>query len=520
MARTALIPAAAYYRMSSDKQEASIGDQRTAVAEYAAANGYRIVAEYTDEGVSGWKDSRKGFRQLIADASAGAFAAVLCWDQDHFSRFDVLEANHYWYLLNKAGVHIATVAQGRLDFATLAGWLTASIAQHGKAEYCRDLARNTVRGLRRLQAEGKWHGHAPYGYRRGEDGRLAIEPIGAAIVRDVFRWRVQGLSYGVIAARLNERGVSTQTGVRWTRTVVSDMLARVSYRGHTPTGYRSRCKYEAVQPTPCIRENTHPAIIDAETWKAVRALDGEAPRRRAGTKGAELTGLLYCAHCGGRMHGHTQRHLRYYVCGTYLRSRVCEHRSLRQDTMFRLVCAKIRERFLGCDEQRIRARFAQRTSQFASPEAEQASLARQVEQIDRKLATAAERLVSVHESLVPSIEATMLALRERRAGLLAQQEVRAAKVRTIEQVLAAIRRLDDVLRSGKVHEVNALLHKLVKRIDVTFEDAREPGAKQRKWRPVAAVIEFTDFEGCPPSAVDFCATARITKAEFRAAAAA
>ena len=46
-----LIPAVAYYRMSSDKQEASIPEQREAVQAYAKAHGYRIVREYLDEGL-------------------------------------------------------------------------------------------------------------------------------------------------------------------------------------------------------------------------------------------------------------------------------------------------------------------------------------------------------------------------------------------------------------------------------------------------------------------------------------
>src|SRR6476620_4297378 len=40
------IKAVAYYRMSSDKKEASIDDQRTAVEKFAASNGYEIARQY------------------------------------------------------------------------------------------------------------------------------------------------------------------------------------------------------------------------------------------------------------------------------------------------------------------------------------------------------------------------------------------------------------------------------------------------------------------------------------------
>jgi site-specific DNA recombinase len=195
------IPAAAYYRMSSDKQDRSIDEQREEVRRYAQENGYEIACEYWDEAISGWKaEQRAGFQRLIADAQKGSFQAVLCWDQDRFSRFPVLEANHYWYLLDKAGVHIATVAQGRLDLDDLGGWLKASVTQHGKAEYCRDLSRNTVRGMRERRLKGIWSGRPPYGYRRGEDGKLDLgDPAEVAIVREIFQMRQDGMGFKRIA---------------------------------------------------------------------------------------------------------------------------------------------------------------------------------------------------------------------------------------------------------------------------------------------------------------------------------
>ena len=87
------IPSVAYYRMSSDKQETSIPDQRTAVEKFAEANGYRIDWEYADEGISGdATEKRVGFQRMIADAANGGFEVILCWDQDRFGRFDLLEA--------------------------------------------------------------------------------------------------------------------------------------------------------------------------------------------------------------------------------------------------------------------------------------------------------------------------------------------------------------------------------------------------------------------------------------------
>src|SRR5262249_32979526 len=100
-----IVPAVAYYRMSDDKQEASIADQREAVKAYAAEHGYRIVREYKDEGISGDDtEKRLEFQRMLRDAKdRGDFAVVLCWDQDRFGRFDPLEAGYWVKPLRDAG---------------------------------------------------------------------------------------------------------------------------------------------------------------------------------------------------------------------------------------------------------------------------------------------------------------------------------------------------------------------------------------------------------------------------------
>ena len=209
------IPAVAYYRMSSDKQTESIPSQREAVERYAAENGYTIVREYADSGISGWKsEERAEFQQVIADAASGEFATVLCWDIDRFSRFPVLEAIHYWYLLDRENVSIATVNQGLLNFADLGSWLLASVTQHGKAEYLRDLSRNATRGLIRNAKEGKCCGGLPnYGY-KWQDGYRVIDEDAAEVVREIFEMYAGGHSLRAIGIHLNAAGIPSPKGGR------------------------------------------------------------------------------------------------------------------------------------------------------------------------------------------------------------------------------------------------------------------------------------------------------------------
>ena len=157
------IPAVAYYRMSTAKQETSIADQQQAVQVYAARHGYHILRDYRDEGISGdATEKRLGFQRMLADAKdRGDFRVVLCWDQDRFGRFDPLEAGYWIKPLRDQGIRLETVAQGRIDWEDFGGRIIYAVQQEGKHAYLRDLSRNVTRGLLQNARAGKWNGGTP-----------------------------------------------------------------------------------------------------------------------------------------------------------------------------------------------------------------------------------------------------------------------------------------------------------------------------------------------------------------------
>jgi site-specific DNA recombinase len=78
-----------------ERQEKSITQQRREVENLAKEHGYKIVREYDDQGISGWKrgDDRPGFQRMIQDArNKRDFQAVLCDDLDRVSRSEVMTA--------------------------------------------------------------------------------------------------------------------------------------------------------------------------------------------------------------------------------------------------------------------------------------------------------------------------------------------------------------------------------------------------------------------------------------------
>lgn len=113
---------------------------------------------------------------MIAGGTTGEFDAILCWDQDRFGRFDMIEAGRWIHPLREAGVHLATVTDGRIDWSDMAGRLVYSVKQEGKHQYLRDLSRNVTRAHDKAKSEGRWTtGTSPYGYVPDDDRKLQFD---------------------------------------------------------------------------------------------------------------------------------------------------------------------------------------------------------------------------------------------------------------------------------------------------------------------------------------------------------
>ena len=76
--------AAIYVRVSTTDQSTDM--QTSDLRHYCDQRGFEIFKEYSDQGVSGVKDKRRGLDELMADARKRKFDAVLVWRFDRFAR--------------------------------------------------------------------------------------------------------------------------------------------------------------------------------------------------------------------------------------------------------------------------------------------------------------------------------------------------------------------------------------------------------------------------------------------------
>lgn len=520
------IVAVAYYRMSSDRQDKSIDGQRAEVQQYAQAHGYELTREYLDEGISGDKtDKRLGFQQMVADASTGAFAAIVVWDQDRFGRFDSIEAGHWIHPLRQAGVQLVTVNNGPINWNDFAGRLIYNVTQEGKHQFLRDLSRNVVRGQMKMAREGRRNSKPPYGYdrmlvdERGEhrtrlrDGERAAKPQGwrtifvpgdaekVEAVRWMFRKYAEGgVNMRDLARELNDRGLPTSTGKVWTMNIVRKILGNEMYCGRSVWGRHSRARYHQpldgdIQPVrgkptaandeSCIVvDDAHEPLVDRKLFAAVQARLVENKKLSGPTKADFLfKGLIRCGHCGAPMHGWTRkiggkngrRAYTYpiYICSTYQRDSrrsACRGYKVNAPELTALVVAKLREHvFEGGDRERLREKIRQRLeAQAKGGTLDVDRLRKKLADLNREIDQAADRFLKapaeVAELLLPKLSAMKAERDKAKAALESANRSRRAD-RSIEaQTDAALAKLEAVLTDLESIDTHGRGHELVRRL--------------------------------------------------------
>ena len=407
-----LIPAVAYLRCSSDQQiDASIPAQKTAIERWATENGYTIIRWYVDEGISGWKEDRQAFQQMIDDAEhRGDFRAVVVWDQNRFSRFPPVEACYYWHRLDKAQVHLASVNQGRVEWNSIAGFLTATIKQHADAQHRFQLSADVKRGKRAVAERGLWQGKIPFGY-IVVDRRLQLgDPMRVEIVRRIFREYIEGRSLTSIAHRLNADGVYVADQGR--HCLPHSIRAKLINPAYVGT-----FRWDDIE----IKDN-HPAIISQADFDTVQRLLVErqkvtTPKRDGGE--FLFTSILRCGKCNSAMHGQANGPRIYYWCqGFKMRgASYCDLNNAKQADVLGCVVDTIEAHWMN---PKVVSRLRSAVHELVDaehPKMDGGQIEGQLTALDAKLAKAKKRLVECDSDMLPDVQEAIRALRSQREQL-------------------------------------------------------------------------------------------------------
>lgn len=465
-----------YARYSTEHQtESTIADQLRRCREYAKSRGWKIGAEYTDEGISGAAiGNRPGVQKALADLETGDVLLVV--DTTRLSRSQDLAP--LLTRLRHRGVRVIGVLDG-FDSDSRTARMQAGLSGIMSEEFRAQIASRTHSALDMRARQGKATGGKCYGYTKAGE----IIESEASIVREVFERAARGETQKGIARDLNARGVAAP-GASWERKTrrsdgvwlvssINSMLGNERYIGRViwnrsiwrrdpDTGKRQRVE----RPESEWIESEGPAIVSREVWDQVRAR--AMPRKlHGGTRGGGprylLSGILVCGICGSKLIATGSKGSHYY-CSTHRHGgeTACSMAiGARRDLAESGVLEPIRENLLSDQAVELAvemiARWRREERTEATRPAELEELDRRIEKLEAQVAAGALD----REDIAPSVAALL----ERRRSLLASSWRKAtgrSKV-TVSEAAERYRVAAERLRAtleGPVTDARVALHEI------------------------------------------------------------
>ena len=336
-----------YERLSRDDElqgeSNSISHQKQMLEEFARRNGLPNPTHFTDDGVSGTRFDRPGFLAMMEEVEAGRVEAIVIKDMSRLGR-DYLKVGQVMEILRQRGVRLIAIndgvdsLRGDDDFTPFRNIMNEF--------YARDTSRK-IRSVFKSKGMSGKHltGTVIYGYLWDEKREhWLVDEEAAEVVRHIFALAMEGYGPYQIATKLSEEKIEMPAvhlarygeGVnknktfadiyRWSASTVVEILKKREYLGHTVNfktrkHFKDKKSHYVDESEWTIFENTHEAIIDQETFDNVQRIRGNARRYPDGFGEAHpLTGLMYCADCGGKMYVHRTyngKRVPQYTCGQY-----------------------------------------------------------------------------------------------------------------------------------------------------------------------------------------------------------
>ena len=336
-----------YERLSRDDElqgeSNSISNQKQMLEDFARRNGLPNPTHFTDDGISGTRFDRPGFLAMMEEVEAGRVEAIVIKDMSRLGR-DYLKVGQVMEVLRQRGVRLIAIndgvdsLKGDDDFTPFRNIMNEF--------YARDTSRK-IRSVFKAKGMSGKHltGTVIYGYLWDEKREhWLVDEEAAEVVRRIFSLTLEGYGPYQIAcklsadrieipvvhlARFNE-GVNRSKPVKdpygWGSSTIVNILKKREYLGHTINfktrkHFKDKKSHYVSEDEWTIFENTHEAIIDQQTFDLAQKIRSNVRRYPNGWgEAAPLTGLLYCADCGGKMYVHRTnngRRISQYTCSNY-----------------------------------------------------------------------------------------------------------------------------------------------------------------------------------------------------------
>lgn len=312
---------------------------------------------------------------MLSAAEQKKFQIILCKSQSRFTRDMELVEKYIHGLFPIWGIRFIAVADNA-DTEVKGNKKARQINGLVNEWYLEDLSENIRMIFDLKRREGQYIGGFPiYGYKKdpANKNHIIIDPEAAEIVRQIFRWSLEGHGKQSIAHMLNERGVPSPSRYKadhgwtcnapskngyglWNKTTIWRILHNEMYTGTMVQGRRKKVSYKSkvlidVPENQWYRvEGTHEPIVDRETFAAVQCNLSLQTKTDGRGEVHLLSGLVKCMDCGSTMSKVTDyrqgRPIRSYLrCKLYAdsgKAKFCARHSIRLDKLEELVSDRVR----------------------------------------------------------------------------------------------------------------------------------------------------------------------------------
>ena len=463
-----------YLRLShedGDKKESnSITGQKDLIHDYF--NHHPEIIECgmkIDDGFSGSSFDRPAFQEMMADVKAGKINCIVVKDLSRFGRNYLDSGEYIEKIFPFLGVRFIAINDNydSLNRKTEFDELMIPFKNLINEAYCRDISIKIRSQLETKRRRGDFTGSfAAYGYLKDPENknRLLIDAFAANVVRDIFCWKIKGLSAGDIAERLNRDGIlapldykksqglrfATPFGINihsvWNATTILRILKNPIYTGVLEQGKSTtpsfKVKRRILKPREewSIVRGAHKAVIAQNDFEIVQKLLAMDTRTSPKSNVVELfSGIVYCGECGAAMVRKTvpsgKKKYIYYVCAAHKNEKTCYAHSLRDSILEGIILESVKRQVqsvLGMEKVLELIKMAT---------LQQADMKKYQERLDKKngeISRYKKLLCSLYENVMDGVidKEEYQKLKKNYTGLLSEAQKRAKIIRTeIRQIM-------------------------------------------------------------------------------------
>lgn len=308
-----------YLRLSKEDERPnnSISAQRDITLNYAKQKGFSVVKEYVDNGWSGILESRPALNEMIIDVLRKNINMLIVKDLSRLTRDK-----------NKTGYYTEIFfPDNDIRFISVNDYIDSgeryeiddTIMLRGiiNESYLKDMSHKIKSVIHNMKQQGMYVQHyTPYGYKKSdvEKHKLVLDEQVVDNVKLIFNMYLDGYSQMQIAKELTKRGIDTAKKYKgqkvkineWRSDSISRILKDPVYTGALiinkyQTDYKTKKEKLTKREDWILKENTHDAIIDKETFDMVQAMLDKKFHKPKTRYEYLLRDLVFCGHCGARM---------------------------------------------------------------------------------------------------------------------------------------------------------------------------------------------------------------------------